>query len=102
MNDVELAIAAAAAGGGIVRERFRRTTTRIEKGAAWDGNLRDNVHFAAGIAVCRAAGAVVTDLRGNPLPPDGDGWGLLAAADEATHLAPLDVIGRLSGDRLAT
>jgi myo-inositol-1(or 4)-monophosphatase len=29
-----------------------------------DGDLRDNVHFAAGLAICEAAGCVVTDLEG--------------------------------------
>ncbi|GAA3290397.1 inositol monophosphatase family protein [Dactylosporangium vinaceum] len=48
-----------------------------------DGDLRDSVHFAAGIALCEAAGCVVTDLRGAPVLT-GDG-GLLAAADAATH-----------------
>ena len=48
-----------------------------------DGTFVDNVHFAAGIALCRAAGCVVTDLSGDPL---GDGrGGLLVAADGDTH-----------------
>lgn len=47
-----------------------------------DGHFVDNVHFAAGIALCRAAGCVVTDLRGEPLET---GRGLIAAADEDTH-----------------
>ncbi|HEX6656290.1 MAG TPA: inositol monophosphatase family protein [Candidatus Limnocylindria bacterium] len=67
-----------------------------------DGDLRDHVHFAAGLAICRAAGCVVTDLQGEPLPPDGHGHGLLAAADQATHAALLAVVERLAGDRLAT
>ena len=64
--------------------------------------MGDTVHFAAGLAVCRAAGCVLTDLRGDPLPPDGGGHGLLAAADPTTHAALLGVVGRLAGDRLAT
>jgi myo-inositol-1(or 4)-monophosphatase len=67
-----------------------------------DGDLTDHVHFAAGIAICRAAGCTVTDLRGEPLPPDGIGLGLLAAADAPTHAALLAVIRRLADDRLAT
>jgi myo-inositol-1(or 4)-monophosphatase len=54
-----------------------------------DADVVDNVHFAAGLAVCRAAGCVVTNLRGGPV---GDEPGLLVAADEATQaalLAPL-------------
>lgn len=49
-----------------------------------DGLFVDNVHFAAGIALCRAAGCVVTDLRGEPLDSPG-GSGLIAAADADTH-----------------
>jgi myo-inositol-1(or 4)-monophosphatase len=67
-----------------------------------DGHLADHMHFAAGIAICRAAGCTVTDLRGGPLPPDGNGHGLLAAADESTHAALLAIVRRLAGDRLAT
>lgn len=49
-----------------------------------EGSFVDNVHFAAGIAICRAAGCVVTDLRGDEVDSPG-GSGLLVAADEATH-----------------
>jgi myo-inositol-1(or 4)-monophosphatase len=52
-----------------------------------DGDLRDSVHFAAGIALCRAAGCVITDLRGRPLHT-GTG-GLVVAADQETHAALL-------------
>jgi len=55
-----------------------------------DGDLRDNVHFAAGLALCQAAGCTLTDLRGGPL---GQGpTGLIAAADTATHASLLEVI----------
>lgn len=54
-----------------------------------DGNLRDSVHFTAGLALCRAAGCVVTDLRGGPLY---DGPGVIAAADEKTHAILLELI----------
>jgi myo-inositol-1(or 4)-monophosphatase len=48
-----------------------------------DGDARDSVHFAAGIAVCEAAGCVVTDVFGEPW---GRGpTGLLAAADAETQ-----------------
>ncbi|RFU39929.1 inositol monophosphatase family protein [Actinomadura logoneensis] len=57
-----------------------------------DGHLRDSVHFAAGIAVCRAAGCVVTDLGGGPLH-DGAG-GLIVAADHETHGTLLGMVGR--------
>jgi myo-inositol-1(or 4)-monophosphatase len=32
-----------------------------------DGAFRNNVHFAAGIAICQASGCVITDLAGDPL-----------------------------------
>jgi myo-inositol-1(or 4)-monophosphatase len=54
-----------------------------------DRDVIDSVHFAAGIAVCRAAGCVVTDLRGGAV---GDGPGLLVAADEVTHAALLPLL----------
>lgn len=47
-----------------------------------DGHLDGNVHFAAGIALCAAAGCVVTDLAGEPVH---SGPGLIAAADPTTH-----------------
>lgn len=47
------------------------------------GDLSASVHFAAGIAVCRAAGCVVTGIDGAPV--GGAGRGLVAAADEETH-----------------
>ncbi|WP_282204064.1 inositol monophosphatase family protein [Kitasatospora fiedleri] len=57
-----------------------------------DGQLAGSVHFAAGIALCEAAGCTVTDLRGKPVHR-GDG-GLIAAADEETHARLLDLITR--------
>lgn len=57
-----------------------------------DGNLIDSVHFASGIALCRAAGCVVTGLRGQPLHT-GVG-GLVAAADEQTHASLIAVIAK--------
>ncbi|MGW2813964.1 inositol monophosphatase family protein [Streptomyces sp. NPDC001415] len=47
------------------------------------GDLSGSVHFAAGIAVCRAAGCVVTGIDGAPLGPATRG--LVAAADAETH-----------------
>jgi len=46
------------------------------------GDLSGSVHFAAGIALCRAAGCVVTGIDGAPV---GEGHGLVAAADGETH-----------------
>ncbi|MEU6821639.1 inositol monophosphatase family protein [Streptomyces atriruber] len=47
------------------------------------GDLSESVHFAAGIALCRAAGCVVTGVDGAPLGRAGRG--LVAAADAETH-----------------
>ncbi|MGW0549704.1 inositol monophosphatase family protein [Streptomyces altiplanensis] len=47
------------------------------------GDLSSSVHFAAGIALCRAAGCVVTGIDGAPLGEAGRG--LVAAADDETH-----------------
>jgi myo-inositol-1(or 4)-monophosphatase len=57
-----------------------------------DGDVRGSVHFAAGIALCEAAGCRVTDLRGRAW---GNGaTGLLAAADAETHAALLSLIAK--------
>ncbi|SBT51339.1 inositol monophosphatase family protein [Micromonospora auratinigra] len=56
------------------------------------GDLTGSVHFAAGIALCRAAGCVVTGLDGAPLGPAGRG--LVAAADAETHAL---LLGMLAG-----
>ncbi|GAA4567672.1 inositol monophosphatase family protein [Micromonospora coerulea] len=56
-----------------------------------DGQLRDSVHFASGIALCVAAGCTVTDLDGQPVH-SGRG-GLVVAADRQTHAALLTLIG---------
>ena len=57
-----------------------------------DGHLDGSVHFSSGIALCQAAGCVVTDLRGQPLH-SGLG-GVIAAADEASHAALVAIIDR--------
>ncbi|GAB3938581.1 inositol monophosphatase family protein [Micromonospora vulcania] len=82
-------------------ERFRPQVLSTTLAVAWvaagrraayvtDGNLRDSVHFAAGIALCQAAGCVVTGLQGQPLHT-GVG-GLLVAADHDTHAALLTLV----------
>lgn len=82
--------------------RFRPRVTSTTLTLAWvaagrraayvtDGHLEGSVHFTAGIALCQAAGCVVTDLRGEPVH-SGVG-GLIAAADETTHAALLAIIG---------
>jgi myo-inositol-1(or 4)-monophosphatase len=57
-----------------------------------DGDLAGSVHFTSGIALCQAAGCVVTGLQGQPLHT-GVG-GLLAAADQETHATLLELVGR--------
>ncbi|BCJ37487.1 phosphatase [Actinocatenispora thailandica] len=59
-------------------------------GYVTDGGLASGVHGAAGVALCQAAGCVVTGLDGAPL---GSGiGGLVAAADAGTHAALIDLI----------
>ncbi len=88
-------------------ETFQPRVTSTTEALAWvaagrhaayltEGELVDNVHFAAGIGLCRAAGCVVTDLAGGPVrtgahQPTGRG-GLLAAADGQTHAALLALV----------
>jgi myo-inositol-1(or 4)-monophosphatase len=60
-----------------------------------DGDGRNSVHFAAGLAICEAAGCIVTDLRGRPL--GSDATGLLAAADSETHTALLGLVRKCWG-----
>ncbi|NGO74815.1 inositol monophosphatase family protein [Streptomyces sp. YC504] len=54
------------------------------------GDLSASVHFAAGIALCRAAGCVVTGVDGGPI--GAGGRGLVAAADAATHARLMELI----------
>ncbi|MFI7322274.1 inositol monophosphatase family protein [Streptomyces venezuelae] len=55
------------------------------------GDLSGSVHFAAGIALCGAAGCVVTGVDG--VPPGEGGRGLVAAADAETHELLMSMIG---------
>ena len=48
------------------------------------------MHFASGIALCQAAGCVVTGIQGQPLHM-GVG-GLVIAADDHTHATLLAII----------
>jgi myo-inositol-1(or 4)-monophosphatase len=74
--------------------RFRPRVVSTSLALAWvasgqraayvtDGHLRASVHFTAGVALCVAAGCVLTNLEGGPIH-SGVG-GLIAAADTATH-----------------
>ncbi|MDJ0383712.1 inositol monophosphatase family protein [Streptomyces sp. G-G2] len=76
-------------------ERFRPRVVSTTLALAWvaagkraayvtdGGDLSGSVHFAAGIAVCRASGCVVTGIDGAPLGRAGRG--LVVAADAETH-----------------
>jgi myo-inositol-1(or 4)-monophosphatase len=55
-----------------------------------DGAFADNVHFAAGIGLCRSAGCVVSDLAGDALNAHR---GLIVAADSEIHERLVDIIG---------
>lgn len=94
-----------AADAGFV-SRFRPRVVSTSLALAWvatgqraayvtDGDVRDSVHFAAGLAICEAAGCIVTDLRGGRW---GTGaTGLLVAADAHTHDALLALIRKYLG-----
>ncbi|MEV6840595.1 inositol monophosphatase family protein [Streptomyces sp. NPDC051133] len=82
-------------------ERFRPRVISSTLAVAWvaagrraayvtDGDLRDSVHFAAGIALCRAAGCTVTGLDGGPVHTGAGG--LIAAADPETHATLLALV----------
>ncbi|KAK1180439.1 inositol monophosphatase family protein [Streptomyces sp. NBS 14/10] len=76
-------------------ERFRPRVVSTTLALAWvaagkraayvtdGGDLSGSVHFAAGIALCQAAGCVVTGIDGAPIGPAGRG--LVVAADLETH-----------------
>ncbi|GIE88471.1 inositol monophosphatase family protein [Actinoplanes regularis] len=98
-RDVFLAARMLADDGFI--ERFRPRVVSTTLAVAWvaagrraayvtDGDLSDSVHFAAGIAICQAAGCVVTGIDGQPLHTGAGG--LVVAADEETHAALLALI----------
>jgi myo-inositol-1(or 4)-monophosphatase len=55
-----------------------------------DGDVTDSVHFAAGIALCQAAGCRVADLRGGAVRPGAPG--LVAAADLSVSETILELI----------
>ncbi|MYW48246.1 inositol monophosphatase family protein [Streptomyces sp. SID161] len=79
----------------VFTERFRPRVVSTTLALAWvaagkraayvtdGGDLSGSVHFAAGIALCRAAGCVVTGIDGAPV--DEAGRGLVVAADDETH-----------------
>jgi myo-inositol-1(or 4)-monophosphatase len=93
--------AVALAGDPAFVARFRPRVVSSTIALAWvatgqragyvtDGDLRDSVHFAAGLALCQGAGCVVTNLFGEPW--ESGPTGLIAAADNQTHAALLALV----------
>jgi myo-inositol-1(or 4)-monophosphatase len=83
-----------------LRETYGPRVISSTLGVAWvaagrraayisDGQFRDNLHFAAGIALCQASGCVMSDLDGNPLHTDR---GLIISADQETHDRVLAIV----------
>ncbi|MFD5203639.1 inositol monophosphatase family protein [Streptomyces sp. NPDC058375] len=83
-------------------ENFRPRVVSTSLAPAWvaagrraayvtDGDLSGSVHFAAGIALCRAAGCVVTGVDGRPVGRGGRG--LVVAPDARTHELLMSMIG---------
>ncbi|QBR92540.1 inositol monophosphatase family protein [Nocardioides euryhalodurans] len=56
-----------------------------------DGDVSQSVHYAAGLALCRSTGCVVTDLEGGPV---SSGQGLLVAATGDAHADLLALLAR--------
>jgi myo-inositol-1(or 4)-monophosphatase len=55
-----------------------------------DGGLLGSVHFAAALAICEAAGVVMTNLAGGSIHTGVEG--LLAAADQETHQQLTEIV----------
>jgi myo-inositol-1(or 4)-monophosphatase len=83
-------------------ERFRPRVLSTSLAVTWvaagrraayvtDGHEAFSVHSASAIAICRAAGCMVTDLWGGPLHAGANG--LIVSADEETHADLLAIIG---------
>lgn len=86
------------------RSRFGARVSSTSLALAWvatgrraaylvDGRHEGSVHFAAGLALCEAAGCVVSDFRGRPVHT---GEGILAAADAETHAVLLEIVAALT------
>lgn len=56
-----------------------------------DGRCERSVHFTAGIALCEAAGVVITDFDGAPVHT---GPGVVAARDAESHATLLELVAR--------
>jgi myo-inositol-1(or 4)-monophosphatase len=87
--------------------RFRPRVVSTTLALAWvaagrraayvtDGHLRDSVHFTSGIALCQAAGCVVTNLAGQAVHTGIQG--LVAASDPETHQELIELVTRQRND----
>lgn len=86
----------AAPAAGLVHDAGAEPAVATGRRAAYvtdGGDLSGSVHFAVGIALCRAAGCVVTGIDGAALGPEGRG--LAAAADADTHARLMSMIRSL-------
>lgn len=61
-------------------------------GYVTDGLLLDSVHFTSGIALCQAAGCVVTNLAGGDVHTGVEG--LVVASDGGIHRELIDLVSR--------
>lgn len=71
--------------------------TGQQAGYVTGGDLRGSVHWAAGIALCRGSGAVITNLAGEELHTGTHG--MIAAADAETHAFLLNSLTELGRTR---
>ncbi|TDV48734.1 inositol monophosphatase family protein [Actinophytocola oryzae] len=87
--------------------RFRPRVVSTTLALAWvaagrwaayvtDGHLLDSVHFTSGIALCQAAGCVMTNLAGQAVHTGIQG--LVVASDPATHRELIDLVARQRGE----
>lgn len=83
---------AAAFGIRVFSSSIALTWVATGKRAAYitDGDVRNSFDFAAGEAICAAAGCAISDLRGDP--PFGSPDGLIVAADQQTHAQLLRLV----------
>lgn len=56
-----------------------------------DGRCERSVHFTAGIALCQAAGVVITDFDGEAVHT---GAGIIAARDAGSHATLMELVAR--------
>lgn len=89
----------------LFREMFQPRVLSTSLALAWvaagrraayvtEGNVSESVHFAAGIALCEAAGCVVSGIEGQPVADEP--WGLVVAADRSSHTALIQIIASVT------